>query len=697
MDRNPALQTDESSVSGAGSVVAGIDVGGTFTDMVLFDAASRTVKVAKTPTSAQDQSQGVLSVMDQVGTDPSGIDLIVHGTTATTNALLERRIAKVGLITTLGFRDVIELGRRTRPNAYGLIGGFTPLVPRNLRFEVAERIDAQGKIHTPLDEVGLRIVIKSLLDAGCEALAIHFLHSYRNPQHELRAAAIASELWPNIYITAGHALLSEAREYERGVTAVVNAAVQPALDRYLGRLRDGLRSRGYARDFLVVNGNGGTVSSRLVTKVAAHTVMSGPASGVIAAARIGARARIYDMITYDMGGTSTDVALVRGMIPETSHEITLEYGIPIHLPMLNVHAVGAGGGSIARIDSGGLLRIGPESAGSDPGPICYGLGGAEPTISDANALLGRLDPAVLVGVNDPVDAHALQSAFAALGAKVDRDATGAAEAVLQVANLKMADAIRMVSVGRGFDLRDYVLFAFGGAGPLHACDIARELGLSRVLIPARPGLTNAIGCAVADLRHDYVTTVNVALDDADPQALATVLAGQTAAGRTALSAEAVRPTRVDVTHAADMLFVGQTHLIRVALPDGAPVIAELQALFEAVYFDRFRVQLPEVKAKLVALCTTVVGVRSPVDLSRLIDPAGRGATLADALAGHRPVRFEGAWHDTPVYRREHLPLDVTLSGPAIISQMDATFALPPGDSVKGDADGNLLVTIGAKG
>ena len=619
----------------------------------------------------------------------------MHGTTVTTNALLQRKISRAGMITTAGFRDVIELGRRTRPHAYGLIGSFTPLIPRNLRIEVDERTDAQGNIVTPLDVTGLRLAIAQLLDAGCESLVIHFLHSYRNPANELRAMEIAAEVWPNAYVTAGHALLSEAREYERGVTAAVSASVQPVLDRYLTRLRDGLSKRGYQSDFLVMNGNGGTVSSRLVTREAARTVMSGPASGVIAAARIGAQAGVTDLITYDMGGTSTDVALVRGTIPATSHEIALEYGMPIHLPMLDVHAVGAGGGSVARIDAGGLLRIGPESAGSEPGPICYGRGGIRPTISDANALLGRLDASALIGVNDPVDMAALAGVFTAeLGAPLGRDATGAAEAVLQVANLKMADAIRMVTVGRGFDLRDYVLFAFGGAGPLHACDIARELGLSRVLIPARPGLTNAIGCAVADLRHDYVTTVNVPLDDADPAALAAVLADQTAAGHAALAAEAVRPVRIEMTHAADMQFVGQTHLIRVDLPDGMPVIADLQARFETAYFDRFRVQLPEVRAKLVALCTTVVGVRPQIDLSCLIDPAGRGATVAAALVGRRPVRFGGQWHDTPVYRRELLPLDAALTGPAVIGQMDATTVLPPGDHAVGDADGNLIVTIG---
>ena len=373
-------------------IVAGIDVGGTFTDLVLYDSRAGAVRLAKVPTTLDNQSTGVVGALDAAGAEIAALDLIVHGTTTTTNAVLERALCKTGLITTMGFRDVLELGRRTRPQAYGLKGSFRPLIPRDLRLEIPERMDASGAELVALDEPALRDAIGRLKAEGCEALVIHFLHAYANPAHELRAGEIAAGLWPNENITLGHALLSESREFERGVTAAVNASVQPLLRRYVERLADRLAARGYRHDLLVMNGNGGMVSARIVAKEAAKTVMSGPASGVMAAAYTGRRAGIPDLLTYDMGGTSTDVALIRGAEPAVSHEIEIEYAMPIHVPMVDVRTVGAGGGSIARVTAAGLLEVGPQSAGSTPGPICYGRGGVEPTISDANLLLGRMNP-----------------------------------------------------------------------------------------------------------------------------------------------------------------------------------------------------------------------------------------------------------------------------------------------------------------
>ena len=378
-----------------------------------------------------------------------------------------------GLITTRGFRDVLELGRRTRPTPYGLFGRFVPLVPRGLRHEVDERIDAAGRVRRPLDEEGLRGAIRALLDAGCESLVIHFLHAYRNPEHEPLAERIALELWPDGNVTTGHSLVSEAREYERGVTAAVNASVRPVLERYLGRLRTALEREGYPRDFLVMNGNGGTISSRLVAHEAARTVMSGHASGVIAAAHASRRAGIDALITYDMCGTSTDVALVRGHLPLVSDEMELEYALPIHVPMVDVRTIGAGGGSIAHVDAAGLLGVRPRSAGAVPGPVCYGKGGEAPTITDANVLLGRLDASRIPGIPAPAPRERVSAAFEReLGAALGLDPAGCADAVLRVVNLRMAGAIRLISVAKGHDTRDFTLFAFGGAGPLHAADVA---------------------------------------------------------------------------------------------------------------------------------------------------------------------------------------------------------------------------------
>jgi len=678
-----------------GAVVAGIDVGGTFTDLILIDGGDGgKVRIAKTPTTPENQALGVISAVTEAGFPVDGIDLIVHGTTTTTNAVLERRLARTGMITTRGFRDIIELGRRTRPQPYGMTGVFVPVVPRDLRLEVSERIEAGGVVRTPLDEAEFRAAVNALKEAGCESLVIHFLHSYANPIHEKRAAEIAAELWPNDHITAGHTLLSEAREFERGVTASVNAAVQPILKRYIERLRSELEGRGYVRDFLIMNGNGGMISARFVTRESAKTVMSGPASGVIAAAYTGKRAGYRNLVTYDMGGTSTDVALIRNAQPAVSNETEIEYAMPIHVPMVDVHTVGAGGGSIARIDAAGLIRIGPESAGAHPGPICYGRGGWEPTITDANLVLGRLNPQKLLAVDHPVTVETVRAIFAdRIGQPVGLDEVEAAGAVLRLANLKMAGAIRMVSVAKGHDPRDFALFAFGGAGPLHATALARELGLPKVLVPARPGITNALGCVVADLRHDFVNTINQPVVALDTARVTSVLEGHRAEGGALIAKEAVRPETIRFVHSADMQFVGQTHLLNVPLPSTKIDRETLQALFEKAYFARFKVELPEIRASLVNLNTSVIGVRPEVDLSRLIDPAGRATSLEAARRQTRPVWYDGKWHDTPVYDRERLPLDATLDGPAILEQMDATTVIEPGDRAVSDADGNIIIEV----
>jgi len=666
--------------------IAGIDVGGTFTDLVMQDQDG-TIRIAKVPTTASNQAGGVLDAIAAAGTTPAALDLIVHGTTATTNAVLERKLAKVGLITTAGFRDVLELGRRTRPRAYGMTGTFEPLIPREWRREVPERMDARGSVVTPLDEAAVEREARALLAEGCEALVIHFLHAYANPAHEIRAGEIARGLWPNGYVTLGHALLSEFREYERGTTASVNAAVQPVLDRYIRHLQDRLAEEGHARDLLVMNGNGGTVPAHAVAAEAAKTVMSGPASGVMAAAATLAQSGVRNAITCDMGGTSTDVALIAGGVPEVSAELSIAYGLPIHLPMVDVRTVGAGGGSIAWIDRGGMLRVGPESAGSSPGPICYGRGGTRPTVTDANLLLGRLDPGALLATGRRVAVDEVREAFArAIGDPLGITPEQSAEAVLRLANVLMAGAIRMVSLSRGHDPRDFALFAFGGAGPLHAVALAREIGIPEVFIPFRPGLTNALGCLVADLRQDVVNTLNRGLDDIAEEEIAAVLAAQEARGRAGVEAGGAEVERVEVQHVAEMQFRGQTHLIRVPLASARPSRAVVQAAFEAAYFARFQVQLPEIRAVLVNLATSVIGRRHAFDLRALAaQPAGA------AWIGTRALYADGAWHDAMVWQREALAEGTEISGPAILQQADATIVLEPGSRATVDALGNLRV------
>ena len=675
-------------------MIAGIDVGGTFTDLILWDETSGQVRVAKVPTTVDNQAFGVLAALRAADADLAALDAILHGTTTTTNALLERKLARVGLITTQGFRDVLELGRRTRPTPYGLTGTFVPLIPRELRLEVPERIAANGDVLVPLDEDAVRRAVDALRVAGCEAVVIHFLHSYREPAHERRAGEIVRECWPNDFVTLGHAVLSEYREYERGVAAAVNASVQPVLHRYLSRLREGLAESGFHRELLVMQGNGGTVTAALAHEMAVHSVMSGPASGVIAAAATARAAGVERLITYDMGGTSSDVALVEGGEPRLSSELELEYAMPIHVPMVDVHTIGAGGGSIARVDEAGLLQVGPQSAGARPGPIGYGRGGTEPTITDANLALGRLDPDKLLSVETPVTLAHVRSVIAAqIGTPLGLDADAAAAAILRIANDRMAGAIRMVSLARGHDPRDFALFAFGGAGPLHACALARELGIPRVLIPARPGLTNALGCAVADLRHDYVRTVNVPLADLRQGHLRSVLEAQMAEGRAVIAREGVRVERIECRHQADLQFQGQSHLLTVPLPNPEVTRDELQAAFEAAYWHRFRVRLPEIRAVLVNLHTAVVGRRRPLDLAALgnTEPT---TTLEAACVGRRAVWFDGGWIDTPIYRRERLPVEAPFEGPAIVEQLDTTVVVEPGNRVTRDGSGNLLIHVG---
>lgn len=677
----------------------GIDVGGTFTDLMAVDESGR-VRVVKVPTTSGNQAEGVMAALAAAGIDLSAIDTLVHGTTTTTNAFLERKIARVGLITTRGFRDILELGRRTRPQPYGMVGTFEPLIERPCRLEVAERTSAQGEILVPLDAAEVEARARELLAMGCEAVVIHFLHAYANPAHERLAEAAVRRVWPNRYVTVGHKILSEYREYERGCTASVNAAVQPVLERYLSRLLARLAEAGYRRELLVVQGNGGTLPVELVIEDAVKTVMSGPAAGVVAAAWTARHAGIANVITYDMGGTSSDVGLILDGVPSVSAELELDYAMPVHVPMVDVQTLGAGGGSIARIDEGGLVRVGPESAGADPGPVCYGRGGGEPTITDANLLLGRLPADRLTAVDRPVpQAEVARAVEERIGRPLGLDPIGAAAAILRVANDRMAGAIRMASLARGHDPRDFVLFAFGGAGPLHATALARELGIPRVLVPPRPGVTNSLGCLVADARHDFVRTLNRPLDALDMGEVTAVAREQQAEGRAALARETSPIVGETVRIAADMQFRGQTHLLRVELPADAVLAGSLsrtalQERFAEAYFQRFAVRLPEFGAVLVNLITTVIGHRPPLSPEALLGDEPRAARLAEAQRGERPVWFDGRFRPTPVYRRTALPLGATIEGPAIIEQLDATTVLEPADRAEIDAFGNLVIAVG---
>ncbi len=676
------------------SGLIGCDVGGTFTDLIYLDGRAGTVRIAKTLTTVENQAFGVIAGIEEAGADLAAVDLVVHGTTTTTNALLERKIARAGLITTRGFRDVIELGRRTRPNAYGMTGTFEPLIDRRDRLEVDERLDADGEVLRPLDEDQVRLAVAKLIEQGCESLLIHFLHAYANPAHEHRALAIARELWPNPYVTAASDILAEFREYERGVAGAVNAVIRPVLDRYIERLAGELAARGYRNELLVMQGNGGTASAKAAAESAVNTVMSGPASGVIAAAYTGSRSGYSELVTYDMGGTSTDVGLILDGIPATSSELELEYAMPIHVPMVDVHAIGAGGGSIAYLDDAGLLRVGPESAGALPGPICYGRGGGEPTITDANLRLGRLNAAGLLSVEAIVPPARIDEILVErIGQGLGLNGEAAAAAILRIANDRMAGAIRMVSLARGHDPRDFALFAFGGAGPLHACALAKELAIPTVLIPARPGITNALGCLVADLRHDLVRTINSPLAELDIAQVHRVLDGQIADGRAMIEADGAAVEEILLLHEAEMQFQGQSHMLTIPLAHARPSLEDLQSCFEAAYFERFALRLPEVRAVLVGLHTGVIGRRPEVSLMSLIDPGKRAGDAAGAVKAKRRVWFESGWRDVDIFDREKLPLGAVIPGPAVIEQLDTTTVLEADCAATVDRFGNLVIEV----
>ncbi len=675
--------------------IVGVDVGGTFTDLVLFDTETESVKIAKVPSTPENQAFGVMQALESAGATMETLNTVIHGTTITTNALLERKISRVGLITTQGFRDVLELGRRTRPKPYGMTGSFECIIPRELRLEVRERVDCDGEIVEELNEADVRKAVEQLLESGVEAVIIHFLHSYKNDIHERKTEEIVKGLWPNPFITRGSALVSEFREYERGTTAAINAAIQPVLHRYIERLQQKLKEGGYSRDLLVMQGNGGTVSSRIVSTDAVKTVMSGPASGVMAAAYTASKSGFDRVVTYDMGGTSCDVGLIVNGIPQVTSELEIEYAMPIHVPMVDVHTIGAGGGSLAWVNDAGLLQVGPESAGAQPGPICYGRGGQKPTITDANLVLGRLNPDALLSVDNPVSLETVRELMQEqVGAQLGlEDAEATAAAIVQIANMNMGGALRLVSLARGHDPRDFALFAFGGAGPLHAVALAKELGIPKVLVPMRPGITNAVGCVVADVRHDYVNSINVPLALTEMDQVDAIFNAQIEAGKTIIESEGIEIEEMIIIHNVDMQFQGQTHILNFPVNDTKLTRESLQTAFEKAYWNRFEVELPEIRAVLVNLHTAVIGRRKPVPLTSLISTTEQKAQIEDCKTGIRQVWFESGWKETPIYKRESLSIKARFKGPAIIEQLDTTIIVEPENQVEVDLDGNLIISL----
>ena len=680
------------------TVMIGVDVGGTFTDVFALDEATGRAEVAKVPTTRPDQSGGFLNGISARVADLGTVASVVHGTTAGTNALLERKGARIGVITTEGFRDTLEMRRRDRPRTWGLRGAFEPIVPRNLRLEVPERTLASGDILTPVDLDAVRAAGRALLDAGCTAAAVLFVNAYANPENERAAVAALRAIWPNDHVSASSEILPEIREFERFSTTALNAYLQPEVSGYLARLESALRRGGFGGEFLIVQSNGGVMSADTACRLPVRTALSGPAAGVIAAGWIAETAGFPNVITGDMGGTSFDVALISGGTAALAAQTSIDFGLVVRTPMIEIATIGAGGGSIAWVDKGGLLNIGPESAGSDPGPVAYGRGGTRPTVTDANIVLGRIDPDRPIGGG--LQRLDLEAARAAVDAHVGRPlgltTEAAAEAVIRVANSRMAGAIRLVSIERGFEPRQFAFMPFGGGGALHAGAMLDEVGLGRAIVPRYPGVTSAMGCVIADMRQDFVQTVNAPTDAVDTAALGALMQAHRDEGERLLSAAGVAFEAREAAFELDMAYLGQTHTVAVPLPvsvtDGRvapPTRAEIAEAFDAAYLRVYGRLLPGGVTRVLNLRSAVIGRRPKFDLASLA-PAP-DATQDAARRGTRRVHVGGDWREPAIYDRLALPVGARIPGPAVLEQPDATVLIEPGLIGAVDRFGNVIL------
>ena len=626
------------------SLVLGVDVGGTYTDLFLFDEATGLAKVGKVPSTRGQEEVGFSRGVASMAPLP-GLRAIVHGTTVGTNALLERKGARAGLITTSGFRDVLEMRRRDRRQTWGLNGGFVPVIPRDMRMEVAERTLADGTVHTRVNPAEVAQAARALLARGAEALCIMFLHSYANPANEQAALAAVRDIWPNPHVAASADILPEIREFERASTTALNAVLQPVVGTYLANLDRSLREGGFGGEFLIVQSNGGVMSRETAGALPVRTALSGPAAGVIAAAYIAEQAGYPDIITGDVGGTSFDVSLVAGGQPRLAAQTTIDFGLVVRTPMIEITTIGAGGGSIARVDGAGLLQVGPDSAGSVPGPVCFGAGGDRPTLTDAHVVLGSINAERPIGGGlQRLDRDAAARAIEAhVGHKLGLDVMEAAQAVLRVANARMASALRLVSIERGFDPKRFVLMPFGGGGGLHAGALIREVGLARALVPRFPGVTSALGCVLADMRHDRVQTTNRPLAQLDPQTLRAAMDEAANGLAELLDRAGVAFTQRLALHELDMSYAGQTHTVAVKLPlagdgSGAFTREDLLAWFGQTYAAAYGRVMPGTAVNVLNLRSAVVGVRPKIDLLSL---APARTSLDAARRGARPIWIGG--------------------------------------------------------
>jgi N-methylhydantoinase A len=670
-----------------------VDIGGTFTDLVVVRGDTGQMKIAKSLTTPDDLTRGVLSTVAEALGELADVTAFVHGTTAGTNAVIERKGARVGLLTTRGFRDVLEIMRINRESHYDVQWSKpAPLVPRRLRFEVSERIDHLGHVVLPLDEADVHYAVEQMQAAHVDSIAICFLFSFVNPVHELQARAIIEKGWPKIPVSVSSEILPEIREYERTSTVVIDAYVKPLLAAYFRRIERALKERGLAVPLRILSSAGGTLPAQEASRLPVYTLQSGPAGGVIGAAYLAAQTGHKMLISIDVGGTSFDVSVIEGGTPRSTTDGAIQWGIPFKVPMVDVKSIGAGGGSIAHVDAGGLLQVGPHSAGGRPGPVCYGRGGELPTLTDAFVVIGAINPNYFLGGKIRLDVPRARTAIERHIARPLRmTVEAAALGVIRIAEASMIGAMHVVSTQRGYDPRDYSLIAYGGAGPLVAADLARELGIRRVIIPRFPGAFCAFGMLCADLRFDFVRSYVKRLAEVDRLRLRRLMDDCVTRADAAFARVGYRGERLCYS-SADVRYWGQNFELGVLLPgqqfDDAE-IAEIARRFHEEHRRRYGHRKLDEPIELVNLRLTAIGV---TDKPPVLPPRRQGPA---APKDRRTVLTRsGEPSHRPVFERDDLPIGWKAPGPLIIEEIDTCIICECGDTAAVDPAGNLLIAIG---
>ncbi len=674
-----------------------VDTGGTFTDLCVVDQERGSLAVTKVPSTPANPAlaviEGIEKLIGEEKITAENIQFLLHGTTVATNALLEHKGAETALITTLGFEDILQIGRQNRPDLYDFWARRPlPIVPRHLAYGVPERILYTGQVLKPLDEGRAEAVVKEIREQGVKSIAVSLLHSYANPAHEKKLLRIIERIHPEAYVTLSSEVLPEFREYERTSTICINSFVMPKVNNYLEFLDGRLKDLGVASELYIMQSNGGVITAEMAREMSARTVLSGPAGGVLTGVLLAESTEFKNIITIDIGGTSSDISLIENGVPRLTTESQIG-GYPIKLPMIDINTIGAGGGSIAWIDSGGALRVGPQSAGADPGPVCYGRGGTEPTATDANAVLGRINPTYLLGGEMEMF---LEKAYEAVEKKIARplgmDVQRAAEGIIAVMNANMIRGIRRVSVEQGYDPRGFALVAFGGAGPLHAVELAQALNMLRIVIPPHPGIASAFGMLSADVRHDYVQTHIATSDRADVAALQEVYELLENEGVTQLRKEGFEDSNILLKRHADMRYSRQAYELKVPMKAGVLTPETVKLAVEAFHLEHEKTYGHARREEYVEFVNLRVVAWGKLPAASLQKRGEAPDSAPEPLAYRRVVFKDTSPVETPIYQRDSLLQGQRIQGPAVLEQLDSTILVFPEYEAATDPYGNLLIT-----